>query len=185
MSLWRRQLRRQRRRASQLGHARWDPRARTRRHAQPIASHQRFRQREVPRPRPHERIAHREFRAHMSARFGQARRQTPCARLARVHQRARVALVGLGASRAIGVHRRVVRVGHDHLVAQRFEVAGHPLAFRARLEQNTRSRSLTEHRGEPLTARRDSAVGDGAVVRLDGPLSLALVQIQGDDLHAG
>jgi len=35
-----------------------------------------------------------------------------------IHERPRVALVGRGAPRAIGIHRRVVRIRDDHLVAE-------------------------------------------------------------------
>ena len=42
-----------------------------------------------------------------------------------------------------------------------------------------------EHGGEPLPARHNATVGDGAVLRFDRQLTLALVQIQAYDLHDG
>jgi len=83
----------------------------------------------------------------------------------------------------LGVHRRVVRIGHYHLVAQRFQVGRPPFALGARLEQSTRRRPLSEYGREPLPSGGDATVGDGSVVGLDGPLTLALGQIQVDDFH--
>ena len=54
----------------------------------------------------------------MASRLGEAIRGTPRARVAGVHQRPRIALVGGGASRTIGIHRRGVRVCDDPLVAE-------------------------------------------------------------------
>ena len=142
-----------------------DPCTRTRRHAQPVASYQRVRQRDVPRPRAHERIAHRELGPPMASRLGKAIRGTPRARLAGVHPRARIARIGLGTARPIGLHRGVVRIRHDHLVAERLQVTGHPLALRARLEQNTGARPRAQHGGEPLPARDDPTIGDRVLVR--------------------
>ena len=81
-------------------------------------------------------------------------------------------------ARAIGVQRRLVRVRHDHRVAQRLQGARHPLALGARLAQDPARRPLTEHGREPLPAGGDPTVAERAVVRLDGPRTLALVQIQ-------
>jgi hypothetical protein len=67
-------------------------------------------------------------------------------------------------------------------VTERFQVAGHALALRARLEQDAGARPRAEHGGEPLPTGRDAAVGDGPVVGLDGLPILALGQIQASDL---
>jgi hypothetical protein len=61
-------------------------------------------------------------------------------------------------------------------------VARHPLALGARLEKDPGWRPLTEHGGEPLPTGRDATVRYRAVVGFDRQLTLALVQIQADDL---
>ncbi len=57
--------------------------------------------------------------------------------------------------------------------------------YRVRVEQNARAWPRAQHGGEPLPARHDAAVGDGAVLRFDRQLTLAPVHIRADDLHGG
>jgi len=98
----------------------------------------------------------------------------------------RLALIGLRAPGAIDIHRRVVRVGDDHLVAERLLVARHPLALRARLEQNSRAWPVPKHGREPLPARDDaSLLRHRPVLRFDRQLALAPVQIQAYDVVGG
>src|SRR5260370_23994909 len=54
----------------------------------------------------------------------------------RVRQGVRISAVGLHATRPLGVHRRVIRVSHDDLVAKVFEAAGDPLTLRRRLHED-------------------------------------------------
>lgn len=53
-----------------------------------------------------------------------------CAEAQRLRERARVSLIRLHAPAAGGVHRGVVRVGHDHGMAEPFEMLRDPLALR-------------------------------------------------------
>src|SRR5437588_6989933 len=86
--------------------------------------------------------------------------------------------IGFGAPRARGIHRRVILIGNQHLVAERLQVSRDPLALRTRLEQDLRPPPIPQHRGEALAARDGPALGDGPVLITEAELSLALVQIQ-------
>src|SRR5207245_8578251 len=97
----------------------------------------------------------------------------------------RIAPIRLGAPGARGIHRCVIRIGHQHLVAERLQVSRDPLALRTRLEQDLRPRAIPQHRGEALATRDDPALGDGPVRVADAELALALVQIQSYDIHGG
>jgi hypothetical protein len=92
-----------------------------------------------------------------------------------LHQRVGIAPIRFYAAVPRGVHRREVRVGHDHLVPETLEVSGHPLALSARLEEDACRRKSAENRGEPLAARDDATLLDRAVLLGDAQLTLALV----------
>ena len=100
------------------------------------------------------------------------------AQAARFGQRARVALVGLHATAAGGIHRRVAGVRHDHHVAECLKVPGHPLALGARLEQHVGWRAVAEDGGELRARGRDPAFGHRAVGPEHAALRLALVQVE-------
>src|SRR6266542_254335 len=68
-------------------------------------------------------------------------------------------------------------------MAQRLEVARHPLTLGAGLQENPRARPVPQHRGEPLLARDDASLGDRAVLRLDRELALAFVEIKPYRFH--
>jgi hypothetical protein len=70
-------------------------------------------------------------------------------------------------------------------MAERFKVSRRALALYTRFEQAAGPRLLAEDGGEPTPTGRDQAGGYGSVVRHDRELTLAFVQIQGDDLHVG
>jgi|GEM_PF-2361959 len=88
-----------------------------------------------------------------------------------------------GAKTANSGSSSVVSVGDSSSAAIR--VGTHALALRARLAQKADAGPLTEHGGEPLSARDDPTVSDRAVGRFDRQLTLAFVQIQAYDLHDG
>jgi CRP-like cAMP-binding protein len=54
-----------------------------------------------------------------------------------------------------GVHGREVRVGHDDLVAQRFQTPRHPLALRRGLEEDAGARPAPQDGGEPFGGGAD------------------------------
>jgi hypothetical protein len=112
-------------------------------------------------------------------------RRTIGVRLACIQQRPRIALIGLRAPGPIGMHRRVVRVRDDHLVAERLQVARHPLALRARLQENAGAGPASQHGREPLPARDNASLRDRSILRFDRQLTLALVQIQAYNVHGG
>src|SRR5258708_27859935 len=67
----------------------------------------------------------------------------------RVRQGVRISAVGLHATRPLGVHRRVIRVSYDDLVAKVFEAAGDPLTLRRRLHEDPGLWSTAEHLDRP------------------------------------
>jgi hypothetical protein len=79
-----------------------------------------------------------------------------------VHQRARIAAIGLDLPRAGRVHRGEVGVGDDHLVAEPPEAAGDPFAVGGGLERNPRPRARAEHRREALPLGADALLDEFA-----------------------
>ena len=53
----------------------------------------------------------------------------------RLGQGRRVAAIGLDPAAQRAIHRPVIRVGHNHLVARVLQRLGHPLAFGAGLDR--------------------------------------------------
>jgi hypothetical protein len=76
-----------------------------------------------------------------------------------------------------------IRWRYHQRVAQGFEVAGDPLTFRRRLEQNPRWPLRAEDGGEPLPARHDPPLDRFAVLGQDGERALALVEINPYAIH--
>ena len=148
------------------------------RQAEPFAPHARRDQRDVACARPHQRIAHRELAPHVTLRLRPAVHRTIGAEPARRSQRACIALVRLHPPRAGGIHRRVARLGDDHLVAQSPEMPRDPLALGRRLDPNARRRPAAEHRGEALSRGRDPALDQRAVGGQNADLGLTLVKIE-------
>lgn len=110
-------------------------------HAQPVAANQCFGQRDGARPRPHQRLPHRQFGPHVAPRRRHPMRDPIGPQPTRLHQRSRIPPVRLRPSRPRRVHRREVRIGDDYLMPQLLQMPRHPLALRARLEQNARPRT--------------------------------------------
>jgi hypothetical protein len=102
---------------------------------------------------------------------------------ARLGERARVALVGLHLAAAGGVHRGEVRVGDDDLVAESFEVAGDPLALRARLDQDASKRASAEQVIDMFAVGLDAALDELAVFGADADLAGDFPQIETDEVH--
>ena len=83
------------------------------------------------------------------------------------------------------VHRRKVRVRHDHLVPQRLEMRRDPLALRRGLTQNARRRPVAEHRAQSLAARRDPELLHRPLRPENAQLTLAFVQVEFYRIHGG
>jgi hypothetical protein len=101
----------------------------------------------------------------------------------RVGQSGGVSAICLDAATASGIHRAVIRICHDHLVPQAFQMARDPLAFGRRFDQNPRPCATPEDRGEPIPRGQDAAVND-FTIRGDNPdLAFSFVQINGTIVH--
>jgi hypothetical protein len=150
---------------------------------QPFAPHERFDERDVARARAHERIAHRELRAHLPLGVRSAMDLAIGAKLERLAQRARVASIRLHALRPRGVHRREAGIGDNDGMGQRLEMAGDPLALGRRLKENACRWSPAKDGGEPLATRDDATLDQFPVVGDDAQLALAFVEIDPYAIH--
>jgi hypothetical protein len=100
-------------------------------------------------------------------------------------QRLRVTLVRLHASAPLRVHRRVVRIGHYHLVAQLLQEPRHPLADRRGLYQDLGLRPILEKRHEPVTLRPHPLLDQLPSLREDGDLAFLLPKVHANMFHGG
>jgi hypothetical protein len=99
---------------------------------------------------------------------GSAMRRAVIAMETRVSQCRGVAPIRLDASTASGVHRSVIRIRHDHVLPQAFEVSRDPLTFRRRFDENPHPRTAAEDRGQPIPRGQDTAVDDFTIRREAG-----------------
>src|SRR5262249_2799477 len=105
------------------------------------------------------------------------------ATLACLRQRRYVPSIGLHAAAPVPVHRREIRIGHDHLMTERLQVLRDPLTLGRRLEQNAHARPTPEHRRQALACRSDPSVDDRTALQHDPNLTFLLVQVDGTILH--
>src|SRR6185295_18524368 len=95
-----------------------------------------------------------------------------------------VAAIGLDATRPLTVHRRVVRIGHDHRVPQALEMLRDPLAAGATLEQDPQRRPPAENLREARTRGRNASLQHDRTLAVDDPdLAFLRMQIDGTILH--
>src|SRR5215216_5499488 len=99
-------------------------------------------------------------------------------------QCASVSTVGLDFAASGGIHRGEVRVGDDDLVAESFEVAGDPLALRARLDQDARKRASAEQVIDMFAVGLDAALDELAVFGADADLTGNFTEIETDEVHS-
>jgi hypothetical protein len=85
----------------------------------------------------------------------QAMRDAIAAPLTGLRQGCHVPAIGFNAAAAVAIHRREIRLRHDHLMAERLQVLRDPLTLGRRLEQNA-------HAGRP----RNTVVKRSRVVRI-------------------
>lgn len=129
------------------------------------------------------RVPLRMLRPHVPTRVRAAVRFPIGTQLAGVHQRARIAPVGLGAARTRGIHGREVRIRHNHFMPHRFQVPGDPLALRTRLQQYASGSIDREYRCQAFPCRCDPAFLDPAIRMADAQLGLEFVQIESYRIH--
>ncbi len=90
----------------------------------------------------------------------------------RMRQSVRVSAIGLHPTRPPGVHRRVIRVSHDDLVAKLFQAARHPLTLCRRLQEDPGLWSTAEHLDQALALRPQPHVDQLTLLREDRNLAL-------------
>ena len=150
---------------------------------QPLTAHERPHQGDGPAPRAHEQVPHAELTAHLALFRGHPVRRTRGPDPARLGQHPGIAPVGLHASAPFRIHRRVIRVCHDHLMPAGLERLRHPFAFGRRLEQHPRPRAGGEHGGEAVPRALDPLLDDFAFRRGDADLTFPLVDVDANMLH--
>src|SRR5439155_1995797 len=138
---------------------------------------------DVARAGAHERVAHGEAGPHVALLIGQAMRAPVGAQETRLGQGARVPSVRLHFAGALRVHRREVRVGDDHLVAQRLEAPRHPLAFGRGLDEDPRPPSVAQDLGGPVRLRPDPALEQFPRLGQDADLAVLLVDVDANMIH--
>src|SRR5215472_15401818 len=107
-----------------------------------------------------------------------------CAQPTRVCQRARIAPIRLHPPAPGRVHRREIRIRHDHLVAQCLQRLRDPFALGRCLKHHPRAIPSLEERREPLPARAHTALHEHSpVVVDDADLALPLMDVDPDVLH--
>src|SRR5262245_24573103 len=99
-------------------------------------------ERDVARPSPHQRIPDGEAGPDMALGIGEPVRGAVGPQPTGLGQGTGIAAIGLHLAGAGGVHGGEVRVGHDDVVAQSLQAAGHPLALRRGLEEDACGRAL-------------------------------------------
>jgi hypothetical protein len=118
-----------------------------------------------------------------AGRIGAAVRCAVGPELARLAERPRIAPIGFDLAAARRVHRREVRVGDDHLMPERFEAAGHPLALGRGLAQDARPGTPAQMFRERRVGRGDPLLHEPAAVRSNAELTCDLVHIEANLLH--
>jgi hypothetical protein len=153
------------------------------RYPQSLAAQQRPDQADEPRPGAHQRVAHRQLRPHLPLGVGGAMRRTVGPQPAGIHQRLGIPPVGLHPPAAGRVHRRVVRVGDDHLVAEILQATGHPFALGRGLDQDPGAATAAEDLRQPIRAGADAALEDLARLGERADLTFARLHVDANVLH--
>ena len=76
-----------------------------------------------------------------------------------------------------------VRVGHDDLMAEGLETAGHPFALSRGLDEDPRPESGAEHGGEALTLGADALLADLPALGEEVDLAFPLVHVDANMVH--
>src|SRR5262249_27324330 len=94
-----------------------------------------------------------------------------------------ISAVGLHAARPLSVHRRIVRVGHDDLVAQIFEAAGDPLTLRGRLHEDLGRWPTAKHLDQARALRANPPGDQLTVPGEDRNLAFPLPEVHANMVH--
>lgn len=82
------------------------------------------------------------------------------------------------------MHGREVRVGDDHLMAERFEVAGTPLTFSWGFDENVRLQLVGEQFVKALPVSLDPVLNQLAVFSQNADLAGSHVEVDTDVIHS-
>src|SRR2546427_395516 len=124
-----------------------------------------------PRARPYQGLAHRDLPPHMPLRLRRPVRWPVGPQSAGLGQGPGIATVRLHPAMPLPIHRRVVRIGDDDLMAQLFETPCNPLALGPRLDQDAGSGMRLEHGGKAIALGADAPLDDFTVLLQDADLT--------------
>ena len=150
---------------------------------QSLAAHQRADERDGPPPRPHEQVARQELAAYLALHRRHPMGRAIGAEPGRLGQHPSVAPIRFYPPAPLRIHRGVVWIGNDHLVAQRLDRLRHPFALGRRLEEHARGRAVREHGDEFLSRALDPPLDHLALRRQDADLTFPLMDIDANMLH--
>ena len=151
--------------------------------AQPLTAHQRAHVGDGPPARPHQQVAHPELPPHLALLGRHAMRRAIRSHPAGLRQHQRIPPVGLHPPPPRRIHRGVVRIRHDHVMATLLDRLRHPFAFRRCLEQHVCPRPRRKHGGECLPRALDAPLDDLALRRQDADLTFPFVHVDANMLH--
>ena len=181
--LQRRQRRGQRRRDLELG----DPRHRrdaARAQAMPRLAQQRADQTDRAGPHRHQLAPAPQHLPHLALRRRHAMGRPIPAATIRLRQGGHIPAIRLDRAAQVAIHRRKIRIRHDHRVSRCLERLRDPLAFRAGLEQNPDRPDARKRRHQPRRRRRHPALPPDASFAIhDANLAIPRVPIDGTILH--
>ena len=115
---------------------------------------------DVARARPDEGVADHQPAPDVALGIGEAMGGAVGAEQAGLGHGAGIAPVGLDLAEAGRIHRGEVRVGHDDLMAEGLETAGHPFTLSRGLNEEPRPGSRAEHGGEALGLGADALLDE-------------------------
>src|SRR5215470_9995360 len=152
-------------------------------HQPAVLPQQRADERDVARPSPHQRIPNGKTGPDMALGIGEPVRRAVGPQPTGLGQGTGVAAVRLHLAGAGGIHGREVRVGDDHVVAERLQTSGDPFTLRRGFQQDLGRRPPAEGLGEPLGFGADPALDQLASLSQETDLAFPLVQVDANMVH--
>src|SRR5882672_5741641 len=138
---------------------------------------------DVTRPGAHQSFTHGDAGAHPALLLAGPVRRPVGPQPARLGQGTGIPPVGLHLPLQPGIHRSVVRVGDDDLMAEIFQAPGHPLALGPRLEQDACPSVVLQSRREPFPLGPDPPFDQLASLRQNADLAVLPAEVYANMIH--